>query len=124
MTVEFRAEQTEAPTQSEIWDKFFKGLLTDYEKVDLIWNDATRRELLFTLSEEINAFDKERVILFIALESFEVLRGLCQELRPQMKIAWNAEEFAIPYKSIANELSVGKYYIHILLKNTQNATVR
>ena len=53
--------ETKGPS-SENWIRFFKFLLMDVEAPEIIWNDSTRRELTFWISEELATFDNERVI--------------------------------------------------------------
>lgn len=46
---------------SERWNNFFSECEKDFETPTLIWNELTRRELLFWIEEELLTFEMEKV---------------------------------------------------------------
>lgn len=68
----------------------------DHEKVDLIWNRATREELRRALFLEIERFSK-----------YQISHG-------NGKALWNYEDFHVHYASLAHEMVIGGCYVRIL----------
>lgn len=65
---------------------------------DLIWNEQTRLELRTALETELKEYDRE-------------LR-----LRGATKVAWNYQQFAVPYPSLREEMKVGAVYVRHFLE--------
>ena len=61
----------------------------DHSLPDLIWNQQTRRELMIALENEIQSIRRE----------IEARGGLDN-------IAWNHQQFTVPYPSLDNEVIV------------------
>eukprot|EP01117_Protostelium_nocturnum_P019702 TRINITY_DN85_c1_g1_i4.p1 TRINITY_DN85_c1_g1~~TRINITY_DN85_c1_g1_i4.p1 ORF type:complete len:1527 (+),score=690.08 TRINITY_DN85_c1_g1_i4:91-4671(+) len=94
------------PINTDKWDNFFKSLSRDVETPDLIWNENLRQELIFCITEEIEAYDKER------------------ETGPRnRKYAWNYQEFSVPYNCLATEMKVGPYYINLIVQNLPDVRI-
>eukprot|EP01114_Cavostelium_apophysatum_P012560 TRINITY_DN2841_c0_g1_i1.p1 TRINITY_DN2841_c0_g1~~TRINITY_DN2841_c0_g1_i1.p1 ORF type:complete len:1582 (-),score=524.82 TRINITY_DN2841_c0_g1_i1:95-4840(-) len=90
---------------SERWNNFFNNVMKDYETEELIWNELTRRELVFWIEEELLTFEMEK------------------KLHPTLKYTWNYEEFTVNYNCIANELKIGDYYISIILRKIPDVKI-
>jgi hypothetical protein len=78
---------------------FFHVLTQDHSLPDLIWSSHTRTDLETALVSEIKSIQEE-----IAA------RGGSQA------IAWNHEQFRVPYLSLEKELKVGSVYMRLWLE--------
>ncbi|XP_064598102.1 dnaJ homolog subfamily C member 13-like isoform X2 [Liolophura sinensis] len=80
------------------WPLFYYHFNRDHAKPNLIWNYKTREELRDALENEIRAFMVDR------------------ELGATHIIAWNHQEFEVPYNCLAEEIKIGDYYLRLLLE--------
>ncbi|XP_067952104.1 dnaJ homolog subfamily C member 13-like [Watersipora subatra] len=80
------------------WPLFYYHFAKDHAKPNLLWNYKTREELKECLEAEIRAFNVDR------------------ELTATMTIAWNHQEFEVPYHCLADEIKIGEYYLRLLLE--------
>jgi hypothetical protein len=55
--------QVGQPATNFSWEKFYECLQQNYETPTLMWNETMRRELIFYIGEELNAYDVEKVII-------------------------------------------------------------
>lgn len=78
---------------------FFHVLTQDHSLPDLIWNQQTRRELRIALENEIQMIKRE----------IDTLGGLDF-------IAWNHQQFLVPYPSLDDEVRVGNVYMRLWLQ--------
>ena len=85
--------------QPENFRVLFHVLTKDHALPDLIWNQRTRRELRIALELELNS-------LCCAADA----RG-----GPD-KIAWNHQQFSVPYHSLKDEVRVGTVYMRLWLQ--------
>lgn len=49
------------PPAAQKWERFFKFIRSNIESPEVIWNNSTRRELIFAVEEEMSAFERVRV---------------------------------------------------------------
>jgi len=77
----------------------FHVLTKDHALPDLIWNQQTRRELRIALESEIRDIDRE-----------VNLRG------GGGRVAWNHQQFNVPYPSLTEEVRVGSIYMRLWLQ--------
>ena len=89
------AEQKASPENFRI---FFHVLTKDHSLPDLIWSQQTRRELRIALESEIAYVKRET------------------EARGIDGIAWNHQQFRVPYPSLENEVKVGNVYMRLWLE--------
>ena len=75
---------------------FFHVLTQDHNLPDLIWSRQTRRELRIALEGEL-AYVK-------------------RETESRTAIAWNHQQFRVPYPSLENEVEVGHVYMRLWLE--------
>ena len=68
------------------WPLLQQRLRTDSHTAEVIWHAAARGELCAALAEEEGAFAR------------------AQELHGAARVAWNDEEFAVSYPSLAHEV--------------------
>eukprot|EP00123_Amoebidium_parasiticum_P014853 comp22669_c0_seq1/m.35022 comp22669_c0_seq1/g.35022 ORF comp22669_c0_seq1/g.35022 comp22669_c0_seq1/m.35022 type:complete len:2507 (-) comp22669_c0_seq1:101-7621(-) len=79
------------------WRLLFLMMHRDHRHSRLLWNERTRVELKEALEAELDYWDAE------------------QDSRGGRQISWNHAEFKVYYKSLANEVMVGEYYLGLLL---------
>ena len=89
------AEQRVRPENFRV---FFHVLTKDHSLPDLIWSQQTRRELRIALESEIAYVKRET------------------EARGIDGIAWNHQQFLVPYPSLAREVKVGNVYMRLWLE--------
>jgi hypothetical protein len=77
---------------------FFHVLTQDHSLADLIWTQQTRRELRIALESELQYVNRELVA-----------RGVDA-------VAWNHQQFHVPYPSLENEVKVGDVYMRLWLQ--------
>jgi len=85
------------------WDMFYYQFYQDHWKPDLIWNLKTREELKNVIENELRLFMTDR-----ELAAKEAL------------ISWNYYEFEVTYKSLADEIRIGDYFLRLLLDDSEN----
>ena len=78
---------------------FFHVLTKDHALPDLIWNAQTRRELRIAIESELQSIQRE----------IETRGGIDN-------IAWNHQQFSVPYPSLHNEVQVGNVYMRLWLQ--------
>lgn len=83
------------------WKLFYYKFNLDHAKPNLIWNYKTREELREALENEIRAFQIDK------------------DLGNKAVISWNHEEFEVAYKSLADEIKIGDYYLRLLLEESE-----
>ncbi|XP_023933252.1 dnaJ homolog subfamily C member 13-like [Lingula anatina] len=84
------------------WELFHYMFNRDHAKSNLIWNFKTREELKEALENEIRAFNVDK------------------DLSSSFMIAWNHQEFEVPYHCLAEEIKIGDYYLRLLLEEDEN----
>lgn len=84
-------------TKTENFRIFFHVLTQDHSLADLIWSQQTRRELRICLESELESIRRER----------DARGG---------EIAWNHQQFRVPYPSLENEVKVGNVYMRLWLQ--------
>lgn len=85
------------------WDMFYYQFYQDHAKPDLIWNLKTREELKSVIENELRLFLTDR-----ELAAKDAL------------ISWNYYEFEVSYKSLADEIKIGDYFLRLLLEDSGN----
>lgn len=80
------------------WELFYHRFNGDHAKPNLIWNYKTREELRQCLENELRAFLVDR------------------ELGASHVIAWNHNEFVVPYECLSDEIKIGDYFLRLLLE--------
>lgn len=85
------------------WDMFYYQFYQDHWKPDLIWNLKTREELKAVIENELRLFTTDR-----ELAAKDAL------------ISWNYFEFEVSYKSLADEIRIGDYFLRLLLEDSEN----
>lgn len=106
------------------WDKFFTSLLRDYTQIKLIWNQATRNELIENLEKLIENYEKftenTNVVISFA-ENFDVNDSLVPERRaisPCENVSYfflNYKEIKIEYKTLKKEAFVWQFYLRKII---------
>jgi DnaJ family protein C protein 13 len=69
---------------------------------NLIWNFKCREELREAIENEIRAFNVDK------------------DLGQGYVIAWNYNEFEVPYNCLSDEIKIGEYYLRLLLESGSN----
>ncbi|EGC29101.1 hypothetical protein DICPUDRAFT_159366 [Dictyostelium purpureum] len=95
-----RVKKETKPMKPFNWAMFYYQFNQDHRDANLIWNHTTREELRESMDNEIRLFQQE-------------LEAAGREV-----IAWNDEDFEVPYPSLKKEISVGGYYISLLVDGT------
>lgn len=85
------------------WDMFYYQFYQDHCKPDLIWNLKTREELKSVIENELRLFTTDRELA-----------------AKQALISWNYYEFEVNYKSLADEIRIGDYFLRLLLEDSDN----
>lgn len=85
------------------WDMFYFQFYQDHWKPDLIWNLKTREELKSVIENELRLFQTDRELA-----------------SKQALISWNYYEFEVSYKSLADEIRIGDYFLRLLLEDSEN----
>lgn len=85
------------------WDMFYYQFYQDHWKPDLIWNFKTREELKTIIENELRLFMTDRELA-----------------AKQALISWNYYEFEVTYKSLADEIRIGDYFLRLLLEDSDN----
>lgn len=85
------------------WDMFYYQFYQDHCKPDLIWNLKTREELKTVIENELRQFMTDRELA-----------------AKQTLISWNYYEFEVSYKSLADEIKIGDYFLRLLLEDSNN----
>lgn len=85
------------------WDMFYYQFYQDHCKPDLIWNLKTREELKTVIENELRLFMTDRELA-----------------AKQTLISWNYYEFEVCYKSLADEIRIGDYFLRLLLEDSEN----
>ena len=85
------------------WDMFYYQFYQDHWKPDLIWNLKTREELKMVIENELRQFMTDRELA-----------------AKQALISWNYYEFEVSYKSLADEIKIGDYFLRLLLEDSGN----
>lgn len=83
------------------WDMFYYQFYQDHAKPDLIWNLKTREELKSVIENELRLFMTDREL---------AVKGAL--------ISWNYYEFEVSYKSLADEIRIGDYFLRLLLEDS------
>eukprot|EP01132_Coremiostelium_polycephalum_P003894 gene3894-4860_t len=98
--VQSRAKREVKPLKPLNWAMFFYQFNQDHRDANLIWNHTTREELRESIDNELRLFQQET------------------EAAGREIIAWNDEDFEVQYPSLKKEISVGGYYISLLVDGT------
>lgn len=85
------------------WDMFYYQFYQDHCKPDLIWNLKTREELKTVIENELRLFITDRELA-----------------AKQTLISWNYYEFEVSYRSLADEIRIGDYFLRLLLEDSEN----
>lgn len=85
------------------WDMFYYQFYQDHWKPDLIWNLKTREELKTVIENELRQFMTDRELA-----------------AKQALISWNYYEFEVSYRSLADEIKIGDYFLRLLLEDSDN----
>lgn len=80
------------------WPLFYYHFAHDHSKPNLLWNYKTREELREAFENEMRAFSVDK------------------ELGSNCIIAWNHQEFEVPYHCLNEEIKIGDYYLRLLLE--------
>ncbi|OQR69176.1 dnaJsubfamily C member 13-like [Tropilaelaps mercedesae] len=89
------------------WTMFYYQFHQDHAKPHLIWNYKTREELKDALENELRGLTQDR------------------ELCHDVTVSWNHHEFEVVYRSLADELRVGDFFLRLLLEeDDRNAKAR
>ena len=83
----------------ENWDLFYYKFSLDHAVPNLIWNFKCREELRESIENEIRAFNIDK------------------DLGQGHMIAWNYNEFEVPYNCLNEEVKIGEYYLRLLLES-------
>ncbi len=75
---------------SENWDLFYYKFNLDHAQPNLIWNFKCREELREAIENEIRAFNIDK------------------DLGQGYIIAWNYNEFEVPYTCLNDEIKIGE----------------
>lgn len=92
------ATSSETGIRNENFRIFFHVMTQDHLLPDLIWNPQTRRELRIALESELAYVRRET------------------ESRGLNGIAWNHQQFCVPYPSLDSEVKVGNVYMRLWLE--------
>lgn len=84
---------------TENWDLFYYKFSLDHALPNLIWNFKCREELRESIENEIRAFHIDK------------------DLGQGYMIAWNYQEFEVPYVCLNEEIKIGEYYLRLLLES-------
>lgn len=84
------------------WSLFYYQFSRDHAQPNLIWNYKTREELRDALENEMRAFNVDR------------------ELGSNHVIAWNHQEFEVPFNCLSDEIKIGDYYLRLLLEDEES----
>lgn len=84
---------------TENWDLFYYKFSQDHAIPNLIWNFKCREELRESIENEIRAFNIDK------------------DLGQGYMIAWNYNEFEVPYVCLNEEVKIGEYYLRLLLES-------
>lgn len=84
------------------WDMFYYQFYQDHCKPDLIWNLNTREELKDAIKKELDTFNSD------------------QDLAGGSLISWNYYEFEVSYRTLADEIRIGDYFLRLLLEDSEN----
>lgn len=84
------------------WDMFYYQFYQDHSKPDLIWNLKTREELKSVIENELRLFMTDRELAV-----------------KDALISWNYYEFEVSYKSLADEIKIGDYFLRLLLEDSE-----
>ncbi|EFA79862.1 DnaJ like protein [Heterostelium album PN500] len=95
-----RAKREQKPLKALNWPMFLYQFSQDHRDANLIWNHTTREELREAMDNEMRLFQQE------------------QEVAGREIVAWNDEDFEVLYPSLKKEISVGGYYISLLVDGT------
>ncbi|KYQ94058.1 DnaJ like protein [Tieghemostelium lacteum] len=95
-----RVRKDTKPLKAYNWAMFYYQFQQDHRDANLIWNHITREELRESMDNEIRLFQQE------------------QESAGREVIAWNDEDFEVPYPSLKKEITVGGYYVSLLVDGT------
>lgn len=85
------------------WDMFYYQFYQDHCKPDLIWNLKTREELKLVIENELRQFMMDRELA-----------------AKHTLISWNYYEFEVSYRSLADEIKIGDYFLRLLLEDSDN----
>ncbi|XP_025080789.1 dnaJ homolog subfamily C member 13-like isoform X2 [Pomacea canaliculata] len=85
------------------WPLFYYHFNHDHAKPNLLWNYKTREELREAFENEMRAFSVDR------------------ELGSNCIIAWNHQEFEVPYHCLSEEIKIGDYYLRLLLEEDEES---
>ncbi|GAB1606314.1 dnaJ homolog subfamily C member 13-like isoform X2 [Argonauta hians] len=86
------------------WLLFYYHFNHDHARPNLIWNYKTREELREALENEMRSFNVDR------------------ELGSNHVIAWNHQEFEVPFNCLSDEIKIGDYYLRLLLEEGEEST--
>jgi DnaJ family protein C protein 13 len=89
------------------WDMFYYQFYQDHCKPDLIWNLKTREELKTMIENELRQFMTDRELA-----------------AKHTLISWNYHEFEVNYKSLADEIKIGDYFLRLLLEDSDKLMQR
>ncbi|KAK7507621.1 hypothetical protein BaRGS_00001556 [Batillaria attramentaria] len=84
------------------WPLFYYHFSRDHSKPNLLWNYKTREELREAFENEMRAFNVDK------------------ELGSNCIIAWNHQEFEVPYHCLNEEIKIGDYYLRLLLEEDED----
>eukprot|EP00898_Chlorokybus_atmophyticus_P007654 jgi/Chlat1/7890/Chrsp66S00581 len=100
------------------WFAFWKAISQDHFRADLIWNERSREELREALDAELHILDREYA------------RGASVDTKPSVSgkqdadagrlLSWNHHEFRVSYGSLGREVSVGGYYLRLLVDSSKD----
>ncbi|XP_076459341.1 dnaJ homolog subfamily C member 13-like isoform X2 [Babylonia areolata] len=85
------------------WPLFYYQFSRDHAKPNLLWNYKTREELREALENEMRGFHVDK------------------ELGSSCVIAWNHQEFKVPYTCLSEEVKIGDYYLRLLLEEDEES---
>ncbi|EGG18717.1 DnaJ like protein [Cavenderia fasciculata] len=95
-----RIKREQKPLKQLNWPMFLFQFAQDHRDANLIWNHTTREELRESMDNEMRLLQQE------------------QEAAGREVVAWNDEDFEVPYPSLKKEIAVGGYYISLLVDGT------
>ncbi|XP_076446613.1 dnaJ homolog subfamily C member 13-like isoform X1 [Babylonia areolata] len=85
------------------WPLFYYYFNRDHAKPNLLWNYKTREELREAFENEMRAFNVDK------------------ELGSNCIVAWNHQEFEVPYHCLSEEIKIGDYYLRLLLEEDEES---
>ncbi|KAL8571849.1 DnaJ subfamily C member 13 [Nucella lapillus] len=85
------------------WPLFYYYFNRDHAKPNLLWNYKTREELREAFENEMRAFNVDK------------------ELGSNFIVAWNHQEFEVPYHCLSEEIKIGDYYLRLLLEENEES---